>query len=854
MSPFLFSTCDIIPRPHQGGIYRFIIPQRKGSYTGIQKIFDSKVSESAIFLYNEFQAGFEENNYWISKKMFKLGPSKPTRFNMVVIGGPGSGKRTLIQSLLGPELSKHQCFSDDSNFPDNTGSLCLFLTNHLSIDTETGRIDLYVYYAPQLFACLDNSTPLASLCEDLESRHTLWRGLDAQLLTEEERLQLDSRIHCAFYFISASPRKMSKIDQYCIKSLAPLVPVIPIVPKSDVMTIEERSQILSLLSTSFTELNKELFPLENRPLSCIYDFNEVLDGEMSGKTSTGPVEVKVIPSAAPSPITIDSSSTVLRASSPSPLAAPERTQRAHVVTPDAGRASINAGGCRDQTDDLAKAAVQWPFLSSFDIVTDPNLSFCSESMVRVGRALERQHAGSILSLDSPDTSPPASPSGESRAKQDNEVPCLGGISLRTPAPSSASQPAPRDITLTPVNAAPSKSALPRDTSQADINSAVPTFGRDCKASPTVQLVRHVPNIFAVSCDPSGRRVYPWGVVKIDDDETNDFGRLKHLLFETGVHIHGIKDACQAKTILLYRWQTQRELQWRLQAAVSAVIAIVIAYTASYTMSLPLALQVIGLCLFSALFAAHIYISPPRRLEGVSAWKEATMGTISHYALTRVGKATPLSTFQRTPQALSSTTATSSTGNNRDGDTSTSKRPISLKAHVLSEKRIMLCYFALSMMLFLIFVGAVLMPASHLRRTSVDSAQASAFAAADKVRYTEKSEAITATDPMFAFLKGTAPASARSPDSVVSSFFGEIGNIIHMQISHIMGLSDAILKETGDAVSTEDNATSLPNDDSVQHSAADADTIHTSSSRAPDAHRDTSIRLGLLQFFNLDPVG
>jgi septin family protein len=43
----------------------------------------------------------------------------------------------------------------------------------------------------------------------------------------------------------------------------------------------------------------------------------------------------------------------------------------------------------------------------------------------------------------------------------------------------------------------------------------------------------VPNIFAVVCDPSNERVYPWGTLRVDDNRHSDLRRLQTILFENG---------------------------------------------------------------------------------------------------------------------------------------------------------------------------------------------------------------------------------------------------------------------------------------------------------------------------------
>jgi septin family protein len=46
------------------------------------------------------------------------------------------------------------------------------------------------------------------------------------------------------------------------------------------------------------------------------------------------------------------------------------------------------------------------------------------------------------------------------------------------------------------------------------------------------LIRQ-PNIFAVVCDSTKERVYPWGTLSIDNSQHSDFRRLQIILFENG---------------------------------------------------------------------------------------------------------------------------------------------------------------------------------------------------------------------------------------------------------------------------------------------------------------------------------
>eukprot|EP01042_Synura_sphagnicola_P000813 gene813-902_t len=59
----------------------------------------------------------------------------------------------------------------------------------------------------------------------------------------------------------------------------------------------------------------------------------------------------------------------------------------------------------------------------------------------------------------------------------------------------------------------------------------------------------IPNVFAVVCDTRYERAYPWGTCEIRNEEHSDFLRLQYLIFEAGMHIKGLRDVTQSKTIM-----------------------------------------------------------------------------------------------------------------------------------------------------------------------------------------------------------------------------------------------------------------------------------------------------------------
>ena len=57
-------------------------------------------------------------------------------------------------------------------------------------------------------------------------------------VTEAEKKENDTRIHCCLYFIA--PHRMKRIDVEFITTLSEYVVVVPVIAKADTMTQSER--------------------------------------------------------------------------------------------------------------------------------------------------------------------------------------------------------------------------------------------------------------------------------------------------------------------------------------------------------------------------------------------------------------------------------------------------------------------------------------------------------------------------------------------------------------------------------------------------------------------------------------
>ena len=215
-----------------------------------------------------------------------VGKPEPTRFNLLIIGESNLGKRTFLKSVL----KKYNQEITIKPTEVEAESIKIEETCSFDVSSDTGDIHFHVYTSPGYgelrqklvhalsFSVLiananctltsgdsiDNAFSFDIIRNDLLARHDAWCHIDAQLLSEQERLTMDERIHCVLYFIS--PNKIKAIDLAFIKQMESLVPIVPIIGKADSMTPDELSRYLAQVSDAVMSLSP------GDPT--IYDFQE----------------------------------------------------------------------------------------------------------------------------------------------------------------------------------------------------------------------------------------------------------------------------------------------------------------------------------------------------------------------------------------------------------------------------------------------------------------------------------------------------------------------------------------------------------------------------------------------------
>jgi len=204
-----------------------------------------------------------ENDCTGEKCKMIIGNSYSFRFNIMVAGESGQGKTTFLKALL-------QKYSHDGSVSSLTSktirTLEIFEMGSFSFDADIGKCEVFLYDTPGYGESLNGMDGVKLIYNDLDIRQLNWRNIDAQAMTTVQRNQLDTRIHCVFYFIAA--HRLKPIDLEFISQITPLVPIVPIIAKADTMTFQERYDFLC-------EVRREIKILQSKfSVPVTYDFCE----------------------------------------------------------------------------------------------------------------------------------------------------------------------------------------------------------------------------------------------------------------------------------------------------------------------------------------------------------------------------------------------------------------------------------------------------------------------------------------------------------------------------------------------------------------------------------------------------
>lgn len=197
--------------------------------------------------------GFETITRQIEHKLLKRG----FQFNVIVVGQTGLGKSTLINTLFASHLidSKGR-FAADEDVRQTTE---IHPVSHVIVENGV-RLRLNIVDTPGYGDQVDNDNCWDPIIKYIKDQHSAY--LRKELTAMRDRHILDTRIHCALFFINPSGHSLRAIDIVVLKKLSEVVNVVPIIAKSDSLTLEERYSFKQKVRAELIHHNIRLYPFD----------------------------------------------------------------------------------------------------------------------------------------------------------------------------------------------------------------------------------------------------------------------------------------------------------------------------------------------------------------------------------------------------------------------------------------------------------------------------------------------------------------------------------------------------------------------------------------------------------------
>lgn len=186
----------------------------------------------------------------IRKKALRQG----FEFNVMVVGGSGLGKSTLINTLFKSKVSRRSFNKEEYVCPKTVEIKSI---SHV-IEEKGIRLKLTVTDTPGFGDHINNQdcwTPITKYINEQYERY-----LSEEISIKRCKRIPDTRVHCCMYFIAPTGHSLRPIDIEAMKRLVKVVNVIPVIAKADSLTLEERETFKKTIQQELRQHDIEVFP------------------------------------------------------------------------------------------------------------------------------------------------------------------------------------------------------------------------------------------------------------------------------------------------------------------------------------------------------------------------------------------------------------------------------------------------------------------------------------------------------------------------------------------------------------------------------------------------------------------
>jgi len=194
--------------------------------------------------------GFDTLTEQIRKKALQQG----FEFNVMVVGGAGLGKSTLINTLFRGTISRRSCYPEQYVTPSTVE---IKSVSHV-IEEKGILLKLTVTDTPGFGDHINNQDCWMPVVRYINGQYEKYLNEEISII---RRKQIpDTRVHCCLYFIPPTGHSLRPVDIAAMKNLVQVVNVIPVIAKSDSLTLEEREEFKLRIQEDLKLHNIRVYP------------------------------------------------------------------------------------------------------------------------------------------------------------------------------------------------------------------------------------------------------------------------------------------------------------------------------------------------------------------------------------------------------------------------------------------------------------------------------------------------------------------------------------------------------------------------------------------------------------------
>jgi len=184
-------------------------------------------------------------------------------FNIMVVGGSGLGKSTLVNTLFKSNVSRKSCAETvdlaktappNGKIPRTTD---IRSVSHV-VEENGVRLRLTVTDTPGFGDYINNENCWLPIVEYINDQYEKY--LSDEIAVARKKNIPDTRVHVVLYFVAPTGHHLKPLDIEFMRRLDKICNVVPVIAKADTLTLDERREFRVRLQQDLEFHNIEVYP------------------------------------------------------------------------------------------------------------------------------------------------------------------------------------------------------------------------------------------------------------------------------------------------------------------------------------------------------------------------------------------------------------------------------------------------------------------------------------------------------------------------------------------------------------------------------------------------------------------